>query len=110
MISLHNLVSSKRANPLGPSPFSFALRFSSAVFFPHRLELLSSMKKMVDWSHVARKEGLLGLESISEEEPDLFLRKGMQLLVDGTEPEAIREILELDPVEEMDGKEIKEFF
>lgn len=46
--------------------------------------------------HVARKEGLLGLEAVSEGEPDLFVRKGLQLLVDGSEPDAIRSILEVE--------------
>jgi len=39
---------------------------------------------------------LLGLESIADSEPDPYSRKGLQLLVDGAEPEAIRGILEVD--------------
>ncbi|MCY1448882.1 Chemotaxis protein PomA [compost metagenome] len=51
---------------------------------------------MVNWSLTARKEGLLGLEGIADAEPDNYARKGLQLLVDGAEPEAIRSILEVD--------------
>jgi len=39
---------------------------------------------------------LLGLESVSETEPDPFTRKGLRLLVDGSEPEVIRSILETE--------------
>lgn len=52
--------------------------------------------RIVDWSHVARKQGLLGLEPALYEEPDDFIRKGLQLVIDGGEPEAIRGILEVD--------------
>jgi chemotaxis protein MotA len=45
---------------------------------------------------VARKEGLLGLENAADKERDLFIRKGMQLLVDGSEPEVIRAVLEVE--------------
>ncbi|MNY41410.1 Chemotaxis protein PomA [compost metagenome] len=39
---------------------------------------------------------MLGLETIADSEPDDYARKGLQLLVDGAEPEAIRSILEVD--------------
>jgi chemotaxis protein MotA len=54
------------------------------------------IKKMVEWSNIARKQGLLGLEPIIEKESDDFVRKGLQLVVDGSEPEIIRSILEVD--------------
>jgi chemotaxis protein MotA len=55
-----------------------------------------AIRKIIGWSQVARKEGLLGLESTAEEETDPFLQKGLQLLVDGSEPEVLRGILEVD--------------
>ncbi|AKH20182.1 flagellar motor protein [Sedimenticola thiotaurini] len=80
-----------------PMPiFLHALRSAGAVFIPPKQRLDKTIKKLVDWSNVARKEGLLGLEDIAEKEPDLFIRKGMQLLVDGSEPEVIRNILEVE--------------
>jgi chemotaxis protein MotA len=51
---------------------------------------------MVEWSQRARKEGLLGLEDVYEKEQDGFVRKGLQLLVDGSEPETIRHVLEVE--------------
>ena len=76
--------------------FMHALRISSQVFFAQTDALNPSIKKIVTWSNIARKEGLLGLERASEHESDRFVRKGMQLLVDGAEPETIRSILEVD--------------
>lgn len=44
----------------------------------------------------ARREGLLSLEEEARQIEDPFLSKGMQLIVDGTDPEALREILETE--------------
>ncbi len=55
------------------------------------------MGKIVEWSNISRRQGLLGLErSDRGREPDAFLRKGLQLVVDGSEPDTIRNTLELD--------------
>lgn len=78
------------------STFTRALQITSWVFKPPRLLPQEAIEKIVAWSNVARREGLLGLENISEEEPDLFARKGLQLLVDGNEPDVIRGIMEVD--------------
>jgi chemotaxis protein MotA len=43
--------------------------------------------KMVEWSQISRKQGLLGLEPMLENERDEFVRKGLQLVIDGGEPE-----------------------
>jgi flagellar motor component MotA len=56
----------------------------------------SAIEKIVEWSNIARKEGLLRLEDHIQQEPDPFASKALQLLVDGKEPEEIRHILELD--------------
>lgn len=78
------------------SVFIHAIRVSSSVFLPPKLDMTAAIEKLVIWSNIARKDGLLGLEEIAETEPDLFVRKGMQLLVDGSEPEIIRSILEVE--------------
>jgi chemotaxis protein MotA len=66
------------------------------ILRPPNHEPAKLIKKMVDWSNIARRQGLLGLENMIELEPDPFLRKGLQLVVDGSEPDAIRSTLELD--------------
>jgi len=52
--------------------------------------------KIVDWARVARKNGLLGLEKVAMVEAASYSKKGLQLLVDGNEPEQIRTIMELE--------------
>jgi chemotaxis protein MotA len=66
------------------------------IFLPPKVDLPGGISRVVSWSMTARKEGLLGLESVADLEPDDYARKGLQLLVDGAEPEAIRSILEVD--------------
>jgi len=66
------------------------------VFIPPSLEHERLIEKIVEWSKVARKDGLLGLEDASESEEMDFLKKGLQLLIDGNEPEEVRKILEVD--------------
>jgi chemotaxis protein MotA len=66
------------------------------VFRPPQLRPEQQIEKLVDWSHVARRQGLLGLEPMIDDETDPFLRKGLQLVVDGSEPESIRSTLEVE--------------
>jgi chemotaxis protein MotA len=81
--------------------FVRSMKIAAWVFMPVKLRPEEAAEKIVNWSNIARREGLLGLEAIAEEEPDAFARKGLQLLVDGSEPEVIRSILEV----EIDNKE-----
>jgi chemotaxis protein MotA len=66
------------------------------IFLPPKIDLPGGIARVVSWSMTARKEGLLGLEAVADLERDDYARKGLQLLVDGAEPEAIRSILEVD--------------
>ncbi len=84
--------------------FVHSMKISKWVLVPVKLQPEEAAEKIVNWSNIARREGLLGLEAIAEEEPDQFARKGLQLLVDGSEPEVIRSILEV----EIDSKEHKD--
>ena len=47
-----------------------AMRILPWVFKPPSVARGELIKKMVDWSNTARKQGLLGLESAIEGEPD----------------------------------------
>ncbi len=66
------------------------------VFRPPLLDYRGGIGRIVRWATAARKEGLLGLESVADSEKDPFARKGLQLLVDGSEPDSIRSVLELE--------------
>ena len=76
--------------------FMRGLRMTGSVFMPASKPLEPMISNMVEWSQRARKEGLLGLEDVYEKEQDSFVRKGLQLLVDGSEPETIRHVLEVE--------------
>ncbi|UCJ15158.1 flagellar motor protein [Pseudomonas sp. MM211] len=76
--------------------FKRAMSILRWIFFPPQIDLPGGIDRVVNWSMTARKEGLLGLEAVADGEADPYARKGLQLLVDGAEPEAIRSILEVD--------------
>jgi len=57
---------------------------------------VKEIERLVHLAKVARSEGLLALENFTEEIEDPFLLKGVQLVVDGTEPEVLRDVLETD--------------
>lgn len=76
--------------------FMRSLKMASWVFMPPKLGGAQIVEKIIGWSQIARKEGLLGLEAVAENETDPFARMGLRLLVDGTEPDAIRNILDVD--------------
>lgn len=55
-----------------------------------------TITNIIDLSNVARKEGLLALEEAANGIEDAFLKKGILLIVDGTDPELVRSILETE--------------
>lgn len=78
------------------SVFLSGVRMAKWVFFPPRLSKDELMGRIDQWSHIARKEGLLALENQAQDLDDPFMAKGLQLLVDGAEPERLREVLEVE--------------
>ncbi|MBV1880640.1 MAG: flagellar motor protein [Pseudomonadales bacterium] len=76
--------------------FKRAFHIVPWIFFPPKVDIQSGINKVIGWSLIARKEGLLGLETVAETEEDAFAKKGLQLLVDGGEPVSIRQILEVE--------------
>src|SRR3954454_19766794 len=61
-----------------------------------------TIRALVGFSEKARREGLLVLEEDAKQQEDAFLGKGIRLVVDGTDPELVKDILEteLDAMEE----------
>jgi chemotaxis protein MotA len=66
------------------------------VIRPPQIRAETQMKEIIRWAQLARREGLLGLENVVESVRDAYARKGLQLVIDGNDPESIRETLELD--------------
>lgn len=54
------------------------------------------VKELVGYAETARRDGVLALESVSKEAHDPFLRRGLQLTIDGTEPEMIERIMRIE--------------
>ncbi len=54
------------------------------------------IKKLVAYSSKARKDGLLALESEANNEENDFLKKGLSMAIDGSEPDTIRTLLEIE--------------
>jgi len=76
--------------------FMTGMRMVRWVFFPPVTAPEQLIAQIANWSHLARKEGLLSLEAQIAALNDPFARKGLQLLVDGAEPDRLREVLEVD--------------
>jgi len=73
-----------------------ALKIFPWIMRPPPMQGRELVKKMVEWSNIARKQGLLGLEPLLLREKDDFVRKALQLVVDGTEPDQIRGVMEVE--------------
>lgn len=76
--------------------FTRALQLFPWMLRPPVTPTEETIAKVIAWSNASRKEGLLGLEPLIDDELDPFAQKGLQLLVDGSEPEAIRATLETE--------------
>jgi chemotaxis protein MotA len=80
-----------------PMPiFMKALKSIGMVFGSVHVDMKGIISKIVELSNISRKQGLLALEGQIKTVQDPLMAKGVQLVVDGTEPPKIREILEVE--------------
>ncbi|HXZ58797.1 MAG TPA: flagellar motor protein [Steroidobacteraceae bacterium] len=73
-----------------------ALAIFSWVMRPPARDGNLLIARIVEWSNTARKQGLLGLEPMIDREHDPFVKKALQLLVDGSEPDAISNVMNVE--------------
>ena len=66
------------------------------IFKTPSVNVVEMISKIIELSNVARKEGLLSLEEVSADLEDPFMKKGILLIVDGTDPDLVRGILETE--------------
>ncbi|WP_240143566.1 flagellar motor protein [Nitrosomonas sp. JL21] len=78
------------------SVFINGVKMSAWVFYPPVNSPQAVIKQIINWAQIARKEGLLALESHVSLLKDPFVKKGLQLLADGSTAEKLREALEID--------------
>lgn len=76
--------------------FMRGMRMVRWVWYPPVVDYALLIKQIAGWSQLSRREGLLALENAMGQLKDDFARKGLQLLVDGAEPERLREVLEVE--------------
>ncbi|MEM6930726.1 MAG: motility protein A [Myxococcota bacterium] len=78
-----------------------AVKALKIAFLPPSHDLPATVKQLEELSQRARREGLLSLEEAAEAAEDDFLRRGLQMMVDGHEPSAIESVLfgEIDKLE-----------
>lgn len=76
--------------------FLKGLKGFTRIFKSTTVDIGEVIKNIIDLSNIARKEGLLALEEAANGIEDEFLKKGVMLVVDGTDPELVRGILETD--------------
>lgn len=70
------------------------------TIFPPKFNLTEMIVTLVSFSEKTRREGLLSLDDDLEALDEPFLKKGLQLVVDGTDPELVRAIMEIE-IDEM---------
>ena len=79
-----------------PPVFMLGVRLLKWVFFSPNIILEEVIEQVVGWGNTARRGGLLSLEPLLAEMDDPFMRKGLQMLVDGAEPDKLREMMEVE--------------
>lgn len=76
--------------------FIAGIKSIGLIFKAPSFDTVGIIKQIIDLSNVARKEGLLALEESANNLEDPFMKKGIMLIVDGTDPELVRGILEAE--------------
>jgi chemotaxis protein MotA len=81
------------------NPLPVVLRAFGAVSLAisnHHHDKKAAIQSILDLANISRKQGLLALEAKLKDITDPFFRKGVQLIVDGTDPKLVHEILEIE--------------
>ena len=71
-----------------------AFNVARKAFFHKAHSPVDTIEKLITYAGKARKEGILSLQSVMNEIEDEFFLKGLQMAVDGQEPEALKEMLD----------------
>ncbi|MBN1522360.1 MAG: motility protein A [Candidatus Aureabacteria bacterium] len=72
------------------------IKIVSKTFFIKSPDPNEVIKNVAKFATTARREGILALEDMSADLDDEFMKKGIQLAVDGTAPDILKEILETE--------------
>jgi chemotaxis protein MotA len=80
-----------------------SLSLVSMRYKGNAVDEVGAIRAIVGMAEKARREGLLALEQETEDIEDPFVKKGIALVVDGTDPELVKDILESD-LDAMDAR------
>src|SRR5512136_39462 len=73
-----------------------ALKDVKKTFFPPQTNHETIIKDIIGYAAKARKNGLISLEQESQNIKDVFIKKGISLVVDGIDPQKLRETMETE--------------
>jgi chemotaxis protein MotA len=73
-----------------------SMKVAKATFFTPMKQSSEIIATIVSFAEKARREGLLTLEEEAMKLDDPFMKKALRLVVDGTEPELVRDVLEIE--------------
>jgi len=76
--------------------FLASIKAAGVIFRPPILDPAAAIDTIVQLANTARKEGVLALEESATNMGDQFLKKGIMLIVDGTDPELVKGIMETE--------------
>ena len=76
--------------------FMHGMKLVRWIVTPPAVDPNGAIARVVEWAQIARKDGMLALEDTLAQVPEGFERNGLQMLVDGFEPEKIREAMEVE--------------
>jgi chemotaxis protein MotA len=76
--------------------FVHGMKLVRWILMPPAADPRGAIARVVEWAHIARKDGMLALEDQLAQVPQGFERNGLQMLVDGFEPEKIREAMDVE--------------
>ena len=82
----------------GLQDYISGLKSITLIFKAPSSNITELIQKIIELSNVARKEGLLSLEEAANDMEEPFLKKGILLVVDGTDPDLVRAIMETEMV------------
>ena len=83
--------------------FFNSLKSIGLAFKVRNFDEEATIKQIIELSNIARKEGLLSLEEVAGSIDDDFIKKGILLIVDGTDPELVSGILQTE-LEAIEGR------
>jgi len=78
------------------SVFSGGLKSASRALFPIKVDNKEIITEIIGYANKARRQGIISLESEVENITDPFLKKALNMAVDGIEPKTLRETMEME--------------